>query len=172
MNNIKVLFTENEIQNKIKELANIISKDYENKEINLICTLKGAIFFTCDLARSINKNVHIDFIKVKSYLGKKSGIVELKSDLLPDIKNKDIIIVEDIIDTGKTITFLKEYLEEKKPNSIKICTLLDKPSKRVVELKADYYGFKINDEFVIGYGLDYDDDYRNLNYIGYIEKDN
>ena len=171
MKNIEVLFTEEEIQKRIKELANQISKDYKDKEINLICTLKGAIYFTCDLSKNIDKTVKIDFLKVKSYLGKNSGVVELKSDLLPDIKGKDIIIVEDIIDTGKTLSFLKEYLEEKKPKSIKICTLLDKPSRRVVELKADYVGFEIEDEFVIGYGLDFDEEYRNLKYIGNL-KDN
>lgn len=171
MKNIEILFTEEEIQKRIKELAKKISNDYKDKEINLICTLKGAIYFTCDLSKNIDKTVKIDFLKVKSYLGKNSGVVELKSDLLPDIKGKDIIIVEDIIDTGKTLSFLKEYLEEKKPKSIKICTLLDKPSRRVVELKADYVGFEIEDEFVIGYGLDFDEEYRNLKYIGNL-KDN
>lgn len=170
MDNIKVLIDEEKLQKRVKELAKEIEKDYKDKEINLICILKGSIFFTCDLAKNINKNVKIDFLRLASYEGENSSKVKLVANLLPNIENKDVIIIEDIIDTGKTLNYLVPYLKKEKPKSIKVCTLLDKPSRRVVSFKADYTGFEIEDKFVIGYGLDFDQDYRNLPFIGYIEK--
>lgn len=170
MDNIKVLIVEEKLQKRVKELAKEIEKDYKDKEINLICILKGSIFFTCDLAKNINKNVKIDFLKLTSYEGETSFKIKLVANLLPNIENKDLIIIEDIIDTGKTLNYLVPYLKKENPKSIKVCTLLDKPSKRVVPFKADYTGFEIENKFIVGYGLDFNQDYRNLPFIGYIEK--
>lgn len=170
MDNIKVLISEKELQKRISSLAKEIENDYEDKEINLICILKGSIFFTTDLAKKIKKNVHIDFLKVASYDGEKSGDIKLVANLLPSIKNKDVIVIEDIIDTGKTLKYLTSYLKKLEPKSIKTCSLLDKPSRRLTNFEADYVGFEVEDYFVIGYGLDYNQDYRNLPFIGYIEK--
>lgn len=170
MDNIKVLISEEKLQKRIKKLAKEIEKDYKDKEINLICILKGSIMFTCDLARNINKNVMIDFLRVSSYENNKSKTISFVKGLLPDIKGKDIILIEDIIDSGKTMNFLVPLLNNMKPNSIKVCTLLDKPSRRKMSFKADYVGFTIEDKFVLGYGMDYDQKYRNLKFIGYIEK--
>lgn len=170
MDNIKVLIDEEKLQKRVKELAKEIEKDYKDKEINLICILKGSIFFTCDLSKNINNNVKIDFLRLASYEGENRFKVKLVANLLPNIENKDVIIIEDIIDTGKTLNYLVPYLKKENPKSIKVCTLLDKPSRRVVSFKADYTGFEIEDKFVIGYGLDFDQDYRNLPFIGYIEK--
>lgn len=170
MNDIKVLINEEKLQERIKEIAKEIEKDYENKEINLICILKGSIFFTCDIAKNINKNVKIDFLRIASYEGTHSNKIKLVSDLLPSIEDKDIIVIEDIIDTGKTLNYLIPYLNKSNPRSIKVCTLLDKPSKRIVDFTADYVGFEVDDKFIVGYGLDYNQNYRNLPFIGYIEK--
>lgn len=170
MDNIKVLIDEEKLQKRVKELAKEIEKDYKDKEINLICILKGSIFFTCDLAKNINKKVKIDFLKLTSYEGETSFKIKLVANLLPNIENKDLIIIEDIIDTGKTLNYLVPYLKKENPKSIKVCTLLDKPSRRVVPFKADYTGFEIENKFIVGYGLDFNQDYRNLPFIGYIEK--
>lgn len=170
MDNIKTLIDEKTLKKRVKELAEEIEKDYKGKEINLICILKGSIMFTCDLARNINRNVMIDFLRVSSYENDKSKTISFVKGLLPDIKDKDIILIEDIIDSGKTMNFLVPLLNNMKPNSIKVCTLLDKPSRRKKDFKADYVGFTIDDKFVLGYGLDYNQQYRNLKFIGYIEK--
>jgi hypoxanthine phosphoribosyltransferase len=167
---IKTLISEEEIQTRIKELAKQIDSDYNNEEIVIVCILKGAVFFAIDLAKRINLPVIIDFMKVSSYEGTESTKeIKFKLDISTDIKNKNVIIVEDIIDTGRTLTFLKNYLNEKQPKSLKICTLLDKKERREFELTPDYVCFDILDKFVIGYGLDYDEKYRDLPYIGYIE---
>ena len=170
MNNIKVLIDEKTLEKRVKELAKEIEKDYKYKEINLICILKGSIMFTADLARNISKNINIDFLRVSSYENNKSKTISFVKGLLPDIKNKDIILLEDIIDSGKTMNFLVPFLSKMKPRSIKVCTLLDKPSKRTHPFEADYIGFKIEDKFVLGYGMDYNQQYRNLKFIGYKEK--
>ena len=168
--NIKVLISEREIQNRIKEIAKQIEKDYENEEIVLICTLKGAVFFTTELAKNISLSTIMDFVKVSSYSGtESSGKINFTLDVSTYITNKNVIILEDIIDTGRTLSFLKSYLLKKSPKSVKICTLLDKKERRVVDLSPDYTCFEIPDKFVIGYGLDYDEKYRNLPYIGYVE---
>lgn len=158
------------LRKELKELAKEIEEDYKDKEINLICILKGSIMLTCDLAKNINRNVMIDFLRVSSYENDKSKTISFVKGLLPDIKGKDIILIEDIIDSGKTMNFLVPLLSKMKPNSIKICTLLDKPSRRTIPFEADYVGFTIEDKFVLGYGMDYNQQYRNLKFIGYIEK--
>lgn len=172
MENLKTLIDEQTLETKVQEIANRIMKDYEGKEIVLICILKGSTFFTVDLAKKINQDVKIEFIQVSSYGSStiSSGKIELKLDLKESIEGKDVIVVEDIIDTGRTLSYLIEHLEEKKPKSLKLCTLLDKPERRKYDVKVDYVGFEIPDKFVIGYGLDCDEHYRNLPYIAYIEQ--
>ncbi len=171
--NIRMLISEEEVSNKIKALAEQISKDYEGKQVHLICVLKGGVFFTCDLAKSITVPVTFDFMSVSSYGDEfeSSGRVKIIKDLDDPIENKDVLIVEDIIDSGRTLHHLMELLKTRKPNSLKLCTLLDKPSRRVTEVKVDYCGFAIPDEFVVGYGLDYAQRYRNLPYIGVVESE-
>ncbi len=170
MKNIKILIDNETLKKRIKEIAKEIEKDYVGKEITLICILKGSIMFFSDLAKSINKNVKLDFIRVSSYENYESKKIKLVEGLLSDIKNKNIILIEDIIDTGKTMNYLIPYLKKMKPNSIKVCTLLDKPSKRIIPFDADYVAFEVDDKFIVGYGLDFNEDYRNLDYVGYIEK--
>jgi len=168
---VRVMFTEAEVDNRIKELGEQISKDYEDKSIHLICILKGGVFFMCELAKRITVPVSMDFMAVSSYGGgtESSGIIKIIKDLDDAIEGKDVIIVEDIIDSGRTLSHLMELLEKRRPNSIRLCTLLDKPDRRVVDVKVDYIGYSIPDEFVVGYGLDYDQKYRNLPYIGVVE---
>ncbi len=168
--NIKTLIDEKEIEDRIKEVAKQIENDYLNEEIVIICILKGAAFFATDLSKNINLPVEVDFMKVSSYEGTESTKkINFKLDISTDIKDKNVIIVEDIIDTGRTLTYLKDYLNSKNPKSLKICTLLDKKERREFNLTPEYVCFDIPDKFVIGYGLDYDEKYRNLPYIGYIE---
>lgn len=167
---IKTLISEEELQKRVQEMAKQISKDYEGKDITFICILKGSVFFTVDLAKNIPSNVKLEFIRVSSYHGTEStGKIELKLDLKEDIEGKDVIIIEDIVDTGRTLSYLKEHLKTKKPKSLRICTLLDKKERRVCEIEPEYVGFNIPDKFVLGYGLDVDELYRNLPYIGYID---
>jgi hypoxanthine phosphoribosyltransferase len=170
---IKVMLTEEEVDARIKQIGEQISKDYEGKSVHLICVLKGGSFFMCELAKRITVPVSFDFMSVSSYGGdtKSSGVVKIVKDLDESIKDKEVIIVEDIIDSGRTLSYLIELLGQRSPKSIKLCTLLDKPDRRVVDVKVDYIGFEIPDEFVVGYGLDYDQRYRNLPYIGVIEFD-
>lgn len=170
MEELKVLIDEQTIQNKVKELAKIIENDYKEQELTLVCILKGSTTFTVDLARNINKKVKIEFLQVSSYGAEKisSGKINLKLDLTRNVEGENLLIVEDIIDTGTTLTYLKKHLQEKNPASVKICTLLDKPERRTCEVKVDYVGFQIPDKFVVGYGLDYNEIYRNLPYIAEI----
>jgi len=171
---IKVLMTEEEVDRKIKEIGLLISKDYEGKEVRIICILRGASFFACELAKRINLPVTIDFMSVSSYGAgtESSGHVKIVKDLEESVEGKDVIVVEDIIDSGRTLSMLLELLKARKPNSIALCTLLDKPERRVVDVDVKYVGFQIPDLFVVGYGLDYDQKYRNLPYIGVVEFDN
>ncbi len=171
--NIRMLISEEEVSSKIKALAEQISKDYEGKQVHLICVLKGGVFFTCELAKSITVPVTFDFMSVSSYGDEfeSSGRVKIIKDLDDPIENRDVLIVEDIIDSGRTLHHLMELLKTRKPNSLKLCTLLDKPSRRVTEVKVDYCGFAIPDAFVVGYGLDYAQRYRNLPYIGVVENE-
>lgn len=170
LENLKVLITEEELQKRIAEMAEQIYRDYNGKEVTFICILKGSIFFTVELAKRIPNDINFEFIRVSSYHGENStGVIKMKVDLQGDIEGKDVIIIEDIVDTGRTLSYLKEYLKSKNPNSIKICSLLDKKERRVCEMDADYVGFDIPDKFVVGYGLDVDEKFRNLPYIGYFD---
>ena len=167
---IKELIIKEKIEKRIEELAEEISKDYEGKNIEFIVVLKGAAIFAVELAMKVKPNVRFDFIEISSYSGTEStGILKVNKDLKVDIEGKDVLIVEDIIDTGRTLSYLKEYLLSKNPKSLKICTLVSKPSRRVVDVPIDYNGFEIEDKFIVGHGFDIDEDYRNLPYIGYIE---
>lgn len=165
---IKKLFSEEEINKRVKELANTLYEKYGDEKVVFVCTLKGAVFFTCDLLKNYKGNAVLEFLRVSSYDGEKStGNIELNLSISKEnIENNNVIIVEDIVDTGRTLKFLKGYINDMNPKSLEICTLLDKPSRRVVEIKSDYCGFEIEDLFVIGYGLDYNQEYRNLPYIG------
>lgn len=168
---IRVMIPENEVDAKIAELGKKISEDYAGESVHLICILKGSVFFVCELAKRITVPVTIDFMQVSSYGAdtKSSGIVRLSKDLDESLQGKNVIIVEDIIDSGRTLSHLVKLLGQREPKSLTLCTLLDKPSRRVVEVEVKYTGFQIPDEFVVGYGLDYDQRYRNLPYIGVIE---
>ena len=168
---IRVLLSEEKVEKRIKELGEIISRDYAGKEVHLICVLKGGVFFTCELSKWITVPVSLDFMSVSSYGNdtKSSGVVKIIKDLDESIENKDVLVVEDIIDSGRTLRYLLENLERRNPRSLKLCTLLDKPSRRVTEVTVDYTGFEIPDEFVVGYGLDYGQKYRNLPYIGVVK---
>lgn len=170
---IRVLLAEEEVEQRINEIALQISKDYEGKSIHLICILKGGVFFTCELAKRITVPVSLDFMSVSSYGGKteSSGVVRIIKDLDEPIEGKEVLIVEDIIDSGRTLQYLIGILEKRMPKSITLCTLLDKPERRVKkEVVVKYTCFSIPDEFVVGYGLDYDQKYRNLPYIGVVQK--
>lgn len=169
--NINVLISEEEVDKKIRCLGEQISKDYEGKELHLICVLKGGVFATCALAKNISVPLSMDFMAVSSYGDAlvSSGRVKIIKDLDDSIEDKDVLIVEDIIDSGNTLKYLVDLLNTRKPNSIKICTLLDKPDRRTTDVNVDYVGFQIPDKFVVGYGLDYSQKYRNLPYIGVIE---
>ena len=170
MQEIKVLIKEEAINKRLDELAKQIMEDYKGKDIMFLCILKGSVMFTVELAKRIKNNVQFEFIEVSSYENNQStGKIKLNKDISQSIEGKDVIIVEDIIDSGRTISFLKEYLKQKNPNTLKVCSLLDKPSKRIFEIKADYIGFEVDDKFIVGYGLDDNQNYRNLNYVGYIE---
>ena len=170
LKDLKVLISEEELHKRIKELAKQIYEDYKGEELTFICILKGSIFFTVDLSKEMPCDVNFEFIRVSSYHGQNStGVIEMKVELQGDIKGKDVIIIEDIIDTGRTLSYLMEYLRSKGPKSLKICSLLDKKERRVCKMDADYVGFDIPDKFVLGYGLDVDEKYRNLPYIGYFD---
>lgn len=168
---IRVLLKEEEVNRRIEEIGKQISKDYEGRSVHLICVLKGGVFFTCELAKRITVPVSLDFMSVSSYGAgtTSSGVVKIIKDLDEPLEGKDVLIVEDIIDSGRTLSYLIEILKQRNPASVRLCTLLDKPERRVVEVAVDYVGFNIPDEFVVGYGLDYDQRYRNLPYIGVVE---
>ena len=169
---IRVLIPEEEVDRRIAEIAAQISRDYAGKSVHLLCILKGSVFFTCELAKRLTVPVTLDFMSCSSYgSGTVSkGIVRLAKDLDEPIEGRDVIIVEDIIDSGNTLAYLVELMKARHPASLKLCTLLDKPSRRVRhEVQVDYTCFSIEDLFVVGYGLDYNQHYRNLPYIGVIE---
>ncbi len=168
----RVLISEDEIKEAVVKIAKAIEKDYENKEVLFVGLLKGSVTFVADLIRAYSKKCTMDFMAVSSYGSgtESSGRVNIVKDLSQPIDGKDIVIVEDIIDSGNTLSFIKEYFVAKKANSVRICTLLNKPSRRVVNLDVDYIGFDIPDEFVIGYGLDYNEYYRNLPYVGVLKR--
>lgn len=168
---VSVLFSEEEVNTRIREIGEQISKDYEGKEIHMICVLKGGTFFMCELAKRITVPVSLDFMAVSSYGAgtTSSGAVKIVKDLDEPIMGKDVLVVEDIVDSGRTLSHLMELLKKRQPASLRLCTLLDKPDRRVVEVPVDYTGFQIPDEFIVGYGLDYAQKYRNLPYIGIVE---
>ncbi len=166
------LISEEEINKKVKEMGEQISKDYgEERELIVVGILKGAIIFLSDLVRKISLPITLDFMAVSSYgsATQSSGAVRILKDLEVDIENKHVLIVEDIVDTGLTLKYLLENLKARNPKSVKTCILLDKPSRRTVDVKVDYNGFSIPDRFVVGYGLDYAENYRNLPYIGVLK---
>ncbi|MCQ2493757.1 MAG: hypoxanthine phosphoribosyltransferase [Lachnospiraceae bacterium] len=170
---VEVLLSEEEVDRRINEIGEQISKDYAGKNVHLICVLKGGSFFLCELAKRISVPVSLDFMSVSSYGKdtKSSGVVKIVKDLDESIKGKNVLVIEDIVDSGRTLSYLMEMLEAREPESLKLCTLLDKPERRVVDVKVDYTGFQVPDEFVVGYGLDYDQLYRNLPYIGVVKFD-
>jgi hypoxanthine phosphoribosyltransferase len=170
---LEILFSENEINKRIDELAKQINSDYKNEDnLVLICVLKGGIFFAIDLSRILDVDFEIEFVELSSY-GKNfesAGEVIVNKDLTCSVENKNVIIIEDIVDTGRTLWYLKKDLEKnKKVKTVKSCVMLDKPSRRQIEFKADYVGFTIEDKFIVGYGLDYKNKFRNIKYIGYIK---
>lgn len=168
---IRVLISEQKVNERILEIAERINEDYKGKSIHMICVLKGGVFFMCELAKRISLPVSVDFMSVSSYGDdtKSSGVVRIVKDLDQALEGKDVIVVEDIIDSGRTLSYLLEILKQRNPASLKLCTLLDKPDRRVKDVKVDYTCFEIPDEFVVGYGLDYAQKYRNLPYIGVVE---
>ena len=168
---VRVLLTEEEVDKKIQEIGEQISKDYAGKQVHLVCVLKGGSFFMCELAKRITVPVSLDFMSVSSYGAdtKSSGVVKIVKDLDEPLVGKDVIVIEDIVDSGRTLSYLLDMLQDRGPQSMRLCTLLDKPDRRVVDVKVDYTGFQIPDEFVVGYGLDYDQNLRNLPYIGVLK---
>lgn len=166
MENFDILINESNLDKRIEELAKEIMRDYKDEDLVFVGVLKGAAVFMIELAKKIKNNVEFEFIQVESYQGTEStGKIKLKQDLIDKIEGRNIIIIEDIVDTGRTLEYLREYIKKHNPKSVKVCTLLSKPSRRIVELNIDYIGFSIPDEFVIGFGMDYDQKYRNLPYI-------
>lgn len=170
---VHVLLSEEEVDRRIAEVAKEICEDYKGKQVHLVCVLKGGVFFTCELSKRLTVPVSMDFMSVSSYGAdtKSSGVVKIIKDLDESIQDKDVLVVEDIVDSGRTLSYLLENLKNRKPRSLKLCTLLDKPERRVVNVDVDYTCFHIPDEFVVGYGLDYAQKYRNLPYIGIVELD-
>ena len=169
----KVLLSEEELRTRVAELGAQLSCDYEGKNLLMVSVLKGSVVFMADLMRAISQPAEIDFMVVSSYGSgvKSSGVVKIVKDLDINLEGKDILIVEDILDSGMTLDYIKGMLLDRNPASIRICTLLDKPARRKADLQADYVGFTVPDEFVVGYGLDYDERYRNLPYIGILKPD-
>ncbi len=170
---VRTLIKEEEVERRICEMAREISAYYQGKELHLVSVLKGGVFFTCELAKRLSVPVSMDFMSVSSYGGgtKSSGVVKVIKDLDEAIEGKHVLLVEDIVDSGRTLSYLLGNLKSRKPESLRLCTLLDKPERRGVDVQVDYTGFEIPDEFVVGYGLDYDQRYRNLPYIGIVKPD-
>ncbi len=171
MSNIRVLISEEEVDKKVREMAAEISKAYEGKTLHLVCVLRGGVFFMCELAKRITVPVTLDFMSVSSYGDgtESSGQIKIVKDLDDSIEGKNVLVVEDIIDSGRTLSKLMDLLASRKPESLALCTLLDKPERRVVEVDVDYTGFQIPDLFVVGYGLDYAQMHRNYPFVGVVE---
>lgn len=168
---VRVMLPEEKVNQRIAELGEEISREFEGEPVHLICILKGSVFFTCELAKRITVPVTMDFMTVSSYGSgtTSSGNVKIKKDLDENIAGKNVVVIEDIIDTGRTLACLLGILKERNPKKLKLCTLLDKPDRRIADVSVDYTGFVIPDEFVVGYGLDYDQRYRNLPYVGVLD---
>ena len=167
-----ILFSEQVLDVRLKELGEVITKDYEGKELTIVGILKGSTIFTSDLARKIDLPLQLDFMAVSSYgsATESSGVVKILKDLDSSIEGKHILIVEDIVDSGLTLNYHKAILENRNAASVKICTLLDKPARRKQEVEINYCGFEVPDEFIVGYGIDYAEKYRNLPYIGVLKR--
>ena len=170
---IEVMLTEEEVDARIREIGEQISRDYEGRSIHMICVLKGGSFFMTELAKRITVPVSLEFLSVSSYGGstKSSGVVKIVKDLDEPLEGKNVLVVEDIVDSGRTLSYLLDMLWDRGPEDVKLCTLLDKPDRRVIDVNVDYTCFRIPDEFVVGYGLDYAQKYRNLPYIGVVRFD-
>ncbi len=170
---IRVLIPEEEVEIRVREIGREVSEFYQGEPVHLVSVLKGGVFFTCALAKQICVPVSLDFMSVSSYGNgtESSGIVKVTKDLDEPIEGRHVLVVEDIVDSGRTLSYLLENLKSRKPKSLRLCTLLDKPMRRVADVHVDYTGFEIPDEFVVGYGLDYMQRYRNLPYIGVVELD-
>lgn len=166
----KKLISKSKLQKRLSELAQQLDKDYEGKEVIVLCVMRGSVFFSVDLTQKMNTKIKMDFITLSSYSGTESnGNIDLVQDLRESIENKDVLVLEDIVDTGRTMAYLLEYLKKQSSRSLKLCVLVDKPSRREVEVPIDYVGFKIPNKFIVGYGFDIDNYYRNIPYIGYME---
>ena len=168
---VEVMLSEEEVDRRIQEIGEQISKDYAGKQVHLVCVLKGGSFFLCELAKRITVPVSLDFMSVSSYGGdtKSSGVIKIVKDLDEPLRDKDVIVVEDIVDSGRTLSYLLDMLKARGPKSMALCTLLDKPSGRKVDLEPDYTCFTIPAAFVVGFGLDYEDYYRNLPFVGVLK---
>ncbi len=168
---IKVMLSEEEVNKRIEELGAQISKDYAGKQVHIVGILKGSVFFMCELAKRITVPVSMDFMSVSSYgdATVSSGVIRISKDLDETLEGKDVLVIEDIVDSGRTLSYLLEVLQKRNPKTMKLCTLLDKPDRRVKQVDVSYVGFEIPDEFVVGYGLDYAQKYRNLPFIGVVE---
>ena len=168
---VSVLISEEEVSRRIKEMAAQINEMFAGKELHLVCVLRGGAFFMCELAKHLNMPVSLDFMSVSSYgsATKSSGVVKIVKDLDEPIKDRDVLVVEDIVDSGRTLSYLMDMLRDRGPRSLHLCTLLDKPERRRVDIKADYIGTSVPDEFIVGYGLDYAERYRNLPYVGVLK---
>ena len=169
MKKIKVLISSNKIKNKVTKIAQQINKDFKNKKLVVVSVLSGSVVFCSDIIRKLSVDFEIDFVRVASYKGKKSsGKIKFLCDTVIDIKDKDVLLVEDICDSGRTLSYIKDLFIKRKANSVKICTLINKKVEKFKNIKIDYFGFEVNNEFVVGYGLDYNGKYRGLPYIGVI----
>lgn len=171
MEEFKVLISQEEIQKRLYELAAQLDKDYEGKEIVVLCVMRGGVFFTVDLTLKMKTKMKYEFMTISSYEGTEStGQIRLVQDLRESIEGKDVLILEDIVDTGRSMSYLLEYLKSKKPNSLKLCVLANKAERREVEVPIDYIGFEVPNKYIVGYGFDIDNAYRNIPYIGYVEE--
>ena len=171
MEEFKVLISQEEIQKRLYELAEQLDKDYEGKEIIVLCVMRGGVFFTVDLTLKMKTKMKYEFLTISSYEGMEStGQIRLVQDLRESIEGKDVLILEDIVDTGRSMAYLLEYLKSKKPNSLKLCVLANKAERREVEVPIDYIGFEVPNKYIVGYGFDIDNAYRNIPYIGYVEE--
>ncbi|MER3447050.1 MAG: hypoxanthine phosphoribosyltransferase [Candidatus Dadabacteria bacterium] len=168
----RVLITEDQIKRRIRELGEEISRDYNGKDLVIVAVLRGAIVFLCDLIRNISIPITLDFLSISSYSGQsQTGVVRILKDLDESIEGKHVILVEDIIDTGLTLNYILKTLKARRPSDIRVCALLDKKARRIVDIRIDYLGFEIPDEFVVGYGMDYNQRYRSLPFIGVLKKE-
>lgn len=167
-----VLLTQEQIRQKVSEMVRRIDSDYRGKELVMIAVLKGSVLFLADLVRGFKRPLEFDFIGVSSYEGGKvsTGVVRLDKEIAIDIKGKNVLVVDDILDTGRTLGFVKHYLQKFEPNEIKICVLVNKEIKRAIDVEADYWGFKIPNVFIVGYGMDFENHYRHLPYIGILKR--